>query len=88
MLEIRTKGAMREFCTPVTVGEETARPEALKRRHMGEFLYIMKNMTYMQYCSTYGVGESDQIYLLFPENLNTDYDKFISEAAVTATPGS
>jgi len=86
VLEIRTKGAKREFCTPVTVGERTDKPEQLKQKHMSEFLYIMKNMMYMQYCDTYTVGESDNIYLLFPENLNTDYDKFIAEEEVTKSP--
>ncbi len=34
-------------------------------------LFSMKNMTYMEYCADYGVGESDDLYLLFPKNLKT-----------------
>ena len=86
VLEIRTKGAMQEFCTPVTVGEKLTDLERLKQKHIHEFLYIMKNMTYMQYCDTYTVGESEIIYLLFPENLDTDYIYFVSESAVTKSP--
>ena len=86
VLEIRTKGAMQEFCTPVTVGEQLTDLERLKQKHIHEFLYIMKNMTYMQYCDTYTVGESEIIYLLFPENLDTDYIYFVSESAVTKSP--
>jgi len=88
VLEIRTKGAMQEFCTPVTVGEKLTDLERLKQKHIHEFLYIMKNMTYMQYCDTYTVGESEIIYLLFPENLDTDYMYFVSELAVTKSPRS
>ena len=86
VLEIRTKGAMREFCTPVTVGDQLNNLEKLKQKHISEFLYIMKNMMYMQYCDTYTVGESETIYLLFPENLNTNYDRLIAESAVTCAP--
>ena len=86
VLEIRTKGAMQEFCAPVAVGERLNDLEKLKQRHISEFLYIMKNMTYMQYCDVYTVGESGIVYLLFPENLDTTYDKFISESSVTRSP--
>ena len=40
----------------------------------------------LQYCDTYTVGESEIIYLLFPENLDTDYMYFVSESAVTKSP--
>ena len=46
----------------------------------------MKNMTYMQYCDHYTVGESDTIYLLFPENLDTDYELIISEEVCKRAP--
>lgn len=86
VLEIRTKGAMQEFCTPVTVGDRLNDPAKLKQKHISEFLYIMKNMMYMQYCDTYTVGESETVYLLFPENLRTNYDRLIAESAVTCAP--
>ena len=66
VLEIRKKGAMREFCTPVEGNESLKDLEALQKKHIGEFLYIMKNMVYMQYCSTYGVGEIKPICALLP----------------------
>lgn len=88
VLEIRTKGAMQEFCTPVTVGEKWNDLEKLKQKHISEFLYIMKNMVYMHYCDVYTVGESETIYLLFPENLDTSYDKFISASVVEKSPVS
>lgn len=86
VLEIRYKGAMREFCTPVQPDDKLDRLEELKENYIADYLYIMKNMTYMQYCDYYTVGESDTIYLLFPENLNTDYDLIISEEVVDSSP--
>ena len=44
VLEIRRKGAMREFCTPIRVGDSTHDLEHLKDKYIGDFLYIMKNM--------------------------------------------
>ena len=86
ILEIRTKGAMREFCTPVQKGDNLHHLQKLQRKHMGDFLYIMKNMTYMEYCADYGVGESDKIYLLFPNNLKTSYEDIISEDSIVCAP--
>lgn len=86
VIEIRTKGANQEFCTPVTVGEKLENLTKLKERHISEFLYIMKNMVYMQYCDRYSVGESENQYLLFPETLNTDYEYIISQASCERSP--
>lgn len=86
VLEIRTKGANQEFCTPVIVGEKTEDVQKLKKKHTGDFLYIMKNMVYMEYCDNYTVGECETIYLLFAENLNTDYEYIISEKSVSRPP--
>lgn len=86
VLEIRTKGANQEFCTPVVVGEKTEDVQKLKKKHTGDFLYIMKNMVYMEYCDNYTVGESETIYLLFAENLNTNYEYIISENSVSRPP--
>ena len=86
VLEIRYKGAMREFCTPVQPDDKMERLEELKEKYIADYLYIMKNMTYMQYCDYYTVGESDTIYLLFPENLDTDYELIISEEACERAP--
>ncbi|MDE6087182.1 MAG: transglutaminase-like domain-containing protein [Oscillospiraceae bacterium] len=86
ILEIRTKGANQEFCTPVVVGEKIKDIQKLKEKHMGDFLYIMKNMVYMEYCDNYTIGESETKYLLFPENLNTDYEYIISESSIIKSP--
>lgn len=86
VLEIRTKGANQEFCTPVIVGEETEDVQKLKEKHTCDFLYIMKNMVYMEYLNNYTVGENETIYLLFPENLKTDYEYIISENSVCKSP--
>lgn len=86
VLEIRQKGAMREFCTPVKAGESTDDLERLKKKHIGDFLYIMKNMVYTEYCKSYTVGEDETIYLLFPTNLDTAYDKIISLNSCEKSP--
>ncbi len=86
VLEIRQKGAMREFCTPIHVGDSTHNLEYLKKKYIGDFLYIMKNMVYMQYCDSYTVGESGTIYLLFPDNLDTNYDLIVSLSACEKAP--
>lgn len=86
ILEIRYKGAMLEFCTPVEVGEKLKNLPKLKKKHIGDFLYIMKNMTYTEYCAEYTVGESETLYLLFPENLSTNYEFIISKASIEKSP--
>ena len=53
---------------------------------MGEFLYIMKNMVYMEYCDKYTSLESDNLYLLFPKNIDTSYDKIISPISIEKSP--
>ncbi|MBE6752778.1 MAG: transglutaminase domain-containing protein [Ruminococcaceae bacterium] len=86
VLEIRTKGAEQEFCTPVVVGEKTDNLQALREKHMGSFIYIMKNMAYTEYCTVNTVGEGETIYLLFPENLESSYQYILSESSVTKSP--
>lgn len=86
VLEIRRKAALREFCTPVEVGDKTDDLQGLKEKHIGDFLYIVKNLTYLQYCTDYTSGESDNTYLLIPENMPSDYELLISEAAVSCPP--
>lgn len=86
VLEVRGKGANMEFCTPVRAGESTAEPNKLKDKHLSEFLYIMKNMVYMEYCDEYSSFESDNLYLLFPKNLDTGYEKIISPISIEKSP--
>lgn len=86
ILEIRYKGAMQEFCTPVYPDSKLDNLEELKVDAMGNFLYIMKNMVYFKYMPQYTVGESDNRYLLLPENFNKDFENMISPEAVEASP--
>lgn len=86
VLEIRAKGAAMDFCTPVEPGDSLKRLDKLKEKHLGEFLYIMKNMVYVEYLDTYSVGEANTFYLLFPANLGTNRDLFISEESVLKAP--
>lgn len=86
VIEIRQRGALQEFCTPVVPGDDTADLDALKEKHIFEFLYIMKNMVYMQYLDVYTVGEDSTVYILVPENMNTDYEHIVSESACLSSP--
>ena len=86
VLEIRKKGAMREFCTPVEGNESLKDLEALQKKHIGEFLYIMKNMVYMQYCSAYGVGEIKPICALLPQGFDPKEMPVISLHACEQSP--
>ena len=87
VLEIREKGAAQEFCTPVEPGDSLSNLQALQHRHMGEFLYIMKNMVYLQYCSRYTIGEVWPILGLFPAKMEgIDEVVPISREAVERSP--
>ena len=86
VLEIRCKGAKDEFCTPAAPGDSLDNLERLYEKYTGTFLYIMKNMVYMEYLDEYTVGEDGEFYLLFPENLDTDYELIIDESSVLSAP--
>lgn len=86
VLEIRYKGAKCEFCTPVRANEKLNDLSKLKKKHINDFVYIMKNMVYMEYCESYSIGECDKIYLLFPANIQTKYEFIISEESVKRSP--
>ena len=86
VMEIRKKGAMQEFCTPVEAGDSLTDLKALQKKHIGEFLYIMKNMAYMQYCSTYTVGEGRPLYGLFPKGFDPKGVPVISQEACEQSP--
>lgn len=86
VLEIRYKGAMQEFCTPVHPEDRLDDLTGLKEKYIADFLYIMKNMAYMQYCDNYTLGESDTIYILFPANLDTDYEYVLSKESCEKSP--
>lgn len=86
VLEIRNKIALREFCTPVKVGEKAINLRKLKENNIDNFLYIAKNMVWMEYCTEYTVGESKDYYMLIPQNIPTEYDLLISKTSVERSP--
>lgn len=85
-LEIRALCAECAFCTPLCPGQEEQDTQKLRKRHTGEYLYIMKNLVYLEYLGEYGVGESQDFWLLFPENLRTDYPQLLSQASCEQPP--
>lgn len=90
VLEIRSNVALREFCTPVEVGDKANDLQKLKEKHIGDFLYIAKNLVFMEYCTEYTVGESDSFYLLAPQNVPrnapTENVLMISKTAIENAP--
>ncbi|MBD5631762.1 MAG: hypothetical protein HDP34_00830 [Clostridia bacterium] len=86
VLEIRSKAALNEFCTPVEVGDKTSNLQGLKQKHIGDFLYIVKNMVYTEYCTEYTVGESKETYLLIPKNIPSEYQLKISKNSIECSP--
>lgn len=86
VLEIRENAALNKFCTPLQPGDKTVNLQKLKNRYMGDFLYIVKNMAYTQYCAEYAAGESKDIYLLMPRNIDTEYKLLISKNSVERSP--
>lgn len=86
VLEIRTKIAKQEFCTPVYASDSLQNLQLSFENNYSVFLYIAKNMVYMKYCSNYTSGESEDFYFLIPENIDSDYEYLISEKAVNQSP--
>lgn len=85
VLEIREKTALCEFCTPVEVGDSTENLQNLKNKNIANFLYIVKNMVYMKYCSEYTVGET-KAYLLLPQNMPTESENLLSKSSIESSP--
>ena len=77
---------MQEFCTPVKPGDSLDDLEALREKYTADFLYIMKNMVYTQYCDRYTVGESSAIYTLLPVNLDPRSHSLISKRSCEHAP--
>lgn len=86
ILEIRTKGAMQEFCTPVQPDDSLENLDKLKNKYIGSFLYIIKNMNSIEYFDRYSVGEDADVYTLCPKNFESDNDRFISKEACERSP--
>lgn len=91
ILEIRRKGAMQEFCTPIAIGDKYALDnlQKTKEKNIETFIYIMKNMAYMRYCSDYTVGEGESRLTLAPKNLELkENNKYllISQSDIEKSP--
>lgn len=86
IIEIRTNGALQNFCTPVYPDDDLSDLKKLKEKNMPSFVYIMKNMMYMEYCTEYGAGEGSVEYLLLPKNSDIIKGTIISEKSVTKSP--
>ncbi len=86
VLEIRGKVALREFCTPIGMGDSTNNLQELKKKNIDNFLYIVKNMVWMEYCTEFTVGESENYYILMPQNMPTEYELLISKSSIERSP--
>ncbi|WP_310604894.1 hypothetical protein [Anaerosporobacter sp.] len=86
ILEIRQKGALQEFCTPIEPGKSLDDLQKIKENNMSSFIYIMKNLVYIEYCDNNTVGESERIYVLMPERMENNFRYVISEKAVQCSP--
>ena len=75
ILEIREKGALRQFCTPVMPCDALSAPQEVKQKNIGGFLYIMKNMAYIKYVLHNTVGENGSECMLCPKNYAPPYPR-------------
>ena len=58
----------------------------LKKKYENEFIYVMKNMVYMQYFDSYSINEEATTYILLPRNLDIDYEYIISKRSCEKSP--
>ena len=90
VMEIRNKVALREFCTPVKPDDNANDLHRLKEKNIGNFIYIVKNMVWMEYCTEYTVGESENYYILLPQNMPknifTEHELLISKSSIEKSP--
>lgn len=87
ILEIREKIAKQEFCTPVTPNDDLNDLEKSLKKNYSNYLYIAKNMVFMEYLRNYSVEENIEVlYLLIPKNVDMEYENIISESKVLASP--
>ena len=76
VLEIRQKCAMNEFCTPLDAGtyfdgkyRNVIDLEQIRDKDPGYFLYALKNLAWIRYCSTYSVGWTAASWALYPKGM-------------------
>ncbi|MGN1163417.1 MAG: transglutaminase-like domain-containing protein, partial [Candidatus Ornithospirochaeta sp.] len=85
-IEIREKGGKMEFCTPLHPGEEDQDKSRLLEKHYGDFLYIMKNMVYLEYLGEYGSGEKGERLFLIPSTFQIMDGAVVSPQSISAHP--
>ena len=85
IIEVREKLANQQFCTPINITDKQSDLKNVLDDNYDNFLYIAKNMVYLEYMVNNAAGESD-VYTLMPENLDKPYDFLISEKAVKSPP--
>ncbi|MSU06130.1 transglutaminase domain-containing protein [Spirochaetales bacterium NM-380-WT-3C1] len=71
-IEIRENGANMEFCTPIHPFESMEDLEKLQSSYYNDFLYIMKNLVYLEYRDKYGVGEQGNPLIFIPSTFSTN----------------
>lgn len=87
VLEIREHIANQKFCTPVSPDDKLSDLKKSLEYNYANFLYIAKNMVYMQYCTENTLGETDELYSLVPKAYTSDFQfTLISKQAVEASP--
>ncbi len=88
VLEIRKKAGNREFITPVVTGDNLENLEKTLKKNYQLYLYILKNLAYIEAFSVQSNGEEGEVYLLKPKNLSglkNDF-KIVSPSAFTRSP--
>lgn len=89
ILEIREHIAKQEFCTPVSPDDKLEKLEKSLQDNFDNFIYIAKDMVYMEYCTEYTLGETKEFYVLLPEAYSLDETEkvlLISQGAIEANP--
>lgn len=86
-IEIRDHIANREFCTPVTPNDDCSNLKKTLDKNYSNYLYIAKNMVYIEYMINNTVGETSDICVLLPVAFTADEGvKIISREAVEKSP--
>ena len=93
VLEIRQKCAMNEFCTPLDAGtyfdgkyRDVIDLEQIRDKDPGAFLYVLKNLAWIRYCSTYSAGGTNASYALYPKGMEQRGEPAVSRESCERSP--
>ena len=93
VLEIRQKCAMNEFCTPLDAGtyfdgkyRDVIDLEQIRDKDPGAFLYVLKNLAWIRYCSTYSAGGTSASYALYPKGMEQRGEPAVSRESCERSP--